>query len=129
MPELAHWTFPCTVGSIVDGDTIDLMVDMGFRTTREVRVRLNGVDTAEMYGVDDDSEEYATAQQHRQFVKEWVQRGFSYDADWPFVAETEKGTGKYGRYIAISLTRKSDGNELITDLIEQYPNVSEDYDG
>lgn len=128
MPELAHWTFPCNVGYIVDGDTIDLMVDMGFRTTREVRVRLNGVDTAEMYGVEQESEEYETGQEHRHFVREWVQQGYTYDDDWPFVVETEKGTGKYGRYIAISLTRKSDGNELITDLIEEYPNVAEEYE-
>jgi endonuclease YncB( thermonuclease family) len=41
------WTWPAFGVNVVDGDTVDLLVDRGFRETRLERVRLYGVDTPE----------------------------------------------------------------------------------
>lgn len=44
---------------VVDGDTIDLDIDLGFSMIRSsTRIRLKGVDTHEIFFVDNDSEEY-----------------------------------------------------------------------
>lgn len=39
--------FPCRIERVVDGDTIDVLVDQGFHTFRDVRVRLAGIDAPE----------------------------------------------------------------------------------
>ena len=41
------YEYKCTVLRIVDGDTIDVMVDLGFETWVKKRVRLYGIDCPE----------------------------------------------------------------------------------
>lgn len=92
------WDFPAKLDRVVDGDTYDVVVDMGFNCRRTVRVRLKGVDTAEVYGVAHDSDSYALGSEQSAVVVDWfdaVDRGLQ----WPFRVVTEK-TGKYGRYVA-----------------------------
>ena len=123
----AFWQFPARVERVVDGDTLDLTMDMGFRVQREVRVRLKGLDTAEVYGVKEDSDEYERGQEHAAFVADWVDRRQETQADWPFFVKTEKATGKYGRYIAV--VAGPDGDVLNDDLVAEYPEVEDDSDG
>ena len=42
------WTFECTVTRVVDGDTIELMVDVGFRLTYRDKFRLAHIDAPEL---------------------------------------------------------------------------------
>ncbi len=47
------WTYRCKVVRVVDGDTVDVDVDLGFNVwLRNERVRLAGVDTAELHSRD-----------------------------------------------------------------------------
>lgn len=39
--------YKATLKRVIDGDTIDALVDLGFHTSRKVRIRLLGIDTAE----------------------------------------------------------------------------------
>jgi micrococcal nuclease len=89
------WLFPAKLLRVVDGDTLDFEVDLGFRTFARIRVRLKGVDTPEVYGVKKDSAEYAKGQEASEFTKAW----FAEHGDECWLA-TEKATGKYGRWIA-----------------------------
>ncbi len=41
------YTYYTKVSNIVDGDTVDVFVDLGFKVWRQERMRLVGVDTAE----------------------------------------------------------------------------------
>ncbi|EON84746.1 phage protein, partial [Staphylococcus epidermidis 36-1] len=41
------YTFQAICTNVVDGDTIDILLDLGFKTTAERRVRLLNVDTPE----------------------------------------------------------------------------------
>jgi micrococcal nuclease len=41
------WTYDATVEHVVDGDTFDVAIDLGFRLTQRTRVRLHHVDTPE----------------------------------------------------------------------------------
>lgn len=113
------WEYQCRVENVVDGDTLDLLVDTGFRQRYAARVRLTGVDTAEVYGVSKDSEEYADGIEHAEFVDEWVADSGS--AEWPFIVRT-RTTGKYGRWLA-TLERKTDGEVLNEALIVEFPEV------
>jgi micrococcal nuclease len=57
---------------VIDGDTQDVVVDLGFHIQRRIRLRLLGVDTHETYGVDHDSEEYRRGKRETEFVAEWL---------------------------------------------------------
>ena len=41
------YTYFTKVSNVVDGDTVDVFVDLGFKVWRQERMRLVGVDTAE----------------------------------------------------------------------------------
>jgi micrococcal nuclease len=77
-----------TVVRVVDGDTIDLMVDLGFDVWKKERIRLGRVDAPEVRGVEREAGLAAKA-----FVEERLPVG-------SFVTlTTTKLKGKYGRYI------------------------------
>ena len=46
------WTLPAQVLDVVDGDTLTLNYNLGFQINRRARVRLAGVNAAEVFGVD-----------------------------------------------------------------------------
>lgn len=116
------WQYRADIEHVVDGDTIDLSIDLGFGvilTGDEARVRLRDVDTAEIYGTSKDSEEYAAGQRQKEFVEEWVAHGAN--QEWPFLIETKKDDerGKYGRWLAV-IIRRTDGANLNEDLIDEF---------
>lgn len=124
------WWFPARVRRVVDGDTIDLTFDLGFRNFSEQRVRLADVDTAEIYGTEKSSDEYERGMDQMGFVEQWFNDRNAWTNDvtsgeWPVDVTTEKATGKYGRWIAY--IEGPDGDVLNDDLIEAYPEVA--YDG
>jgi len=116
------WQYRADVERVVDGDTLDLRIDLGFGVTLtgdEARIRLHDIDTAEIYGSSRDSEEYQTGQVHKQFVEDWVAEAA--DEPWPFLVETRKDDerGKYGRWLA-TIHRRDDGAILNGDLLAEF---------
>lgn len=111
-----EWTYKAELDRVVDGDTYDLTVDLGFGTYKSIRVRARGIDTAEIYGVEKESDEYQLGMEQTRFVEDWFA-----DAD-EIVVRTEKdGKGKYGRYIADVVNE--DGQLLTDALIAEWPDV------
>lgn len=41
------WQYDCKVLRVIDGDTIDVMIDCGFKVFRKERIRLFGINTPE----------------------------------------------------------------------------------
>nr|VFJ66440.1 MAG: micrococcal nuclease [Candidatus Kentron sp. FW] len=74
--------YRCSVSRVVDGDTVDLRIDLGFRISIDVRVRLAEINAPERYT---DAGKKATAR-----LKELAPGIVS--------VETRK-TGKYGRWL------------------------------
>lgn len=105
--------------NVVDGDTIDVVVDLGFHITREIRLRLLHVDTHETHGVAKGTDEYRRGARETEYVKNWLPAGD--EDDWPLVIRTEK-RGKYGRYLA-EVERVSDGAVLNDDLLETFDDI------
>lgn len=93
---------------IVDGDTVDVVIDLGFDITRKERVRLNGIDTPETLTKDAVEKKYGLE------AKEYVEKWFSKQKE--IVIRTYKDD-KYGRTLGDFY-----GNEektLNTLLVEQ----------
>ena len=108
------------VENVVDGDTIDVYVDHGFRNYSGVRTRLLGVDTHEIHNTSRDSEEYKKGKAEQQFVIDWcVEAEVNHDGRYPFVLHTEKASGKYGRWLAL-VERKHDGEILNERLVDEF---------
>ena len=91
MPELPlpNYTYRATVVKIVDGDTIDVQLDLGFNITAQKRLRFLGIDTYEMRGEERELGKLATARLTELLEGNRV------------VVETKMdATGKYGRVLA-----------------------------
>jgi micrococcal nuclease len=86
-----YWTYRARLEKVVDGDTVDVLIDLGFQAFYRVRLRLLGVDAPEM-GSDAGSKAKA-------FTAEWIS---GLEGDWPLYVRTAK-TDKYGRYVATIL--------------------------
>ena len=81
---------------VVDGDTLDLDVDLGFSVHVEIRLRLLNIDTPETYGIKHDSEEYQRGLAATAYTEYWVQQNGANGV----IVESYKGkTGKYGRWL------------------------------
>lgn len=116
------WHYRADVERVVDGDTLDLRIDLGFGVTLtgdEARVRLLDVDTAEIFGSSKGSDEYATGQRQKAFVEEWIDQAG--EQTWPVFIETRKDDerGKYGRWLAV-IHRRNDGAKLNDDLVTEF---------
>lgn len=96
---------------VVDGDTYDLIIDLGFSMTTKQRIRLKGVDTPETWRQKKDSEEYKKGMAAKNYVVKRFQ-----DNNNECIIKTEKDMGVYGRYTAeiiFSDSETSLGPELV----------------
>jgi micrococcal nuclease len=101
------YRYYATLDRVVDGDTIDLTVDLGFSISYRIRARLVGIDTHETFGVAHDSAEYAKGVAEADFVEAWLT-----EATQLLVATKKDRTGKYGRYLATIFRYTEDGWEV-----------------
>ena len=81
------------VTKIVDGDTIDVLLDMGFDILYQQRVRLFGIDTPESRTRDKEEKKYGLLSKY--FLKDALSNGKK------ITIKTYKGdeTGKFGRIL------------------------------
>lgn len=86
--------YKAKVENIVDGDTMDVIIDLGFKMTTFQRIRLANIDTPETYSVKKDSEEYKKGMASKEHVMKRIAENNNM-----VKVETDKDTGKYGRYI------------------------------
>jgi len=84
------WVFKAVCTRVVDGDTVDLLVDLGFHARVTVRVRLDGIDTPEMHDSDPDQRALAVN------ARSWLERRLS---GAQLRVETAKADG-FGRWLA-----------------------------
>lgn len=110
------WQYRAQLDRVIDGDTVDLRVDLGFKTYKKIRVRLNGVDTAEIYGTSRDSDEYKRGIEQKRFVEKFL----AADGEWPLRFISEEESGKYGRWLGDC---EVDGDLLTEALISEWPEV------
>ena len=97
-----------SVDHIVDGDTFDCTVDLGFNISHKIRVRMQGIDTPESRTRD--LEEKARGLASKERLHTLLSSGFI-DGNSLIVVTHKKG--KYGRYLGTVYRQRKDGEEQL----------------
>jgi micrococcal nuclease len=100
------------VKKVVDGDTIDVVIDLGFSILFESRVRLAGIDTPESRTTD--KMEKALGLESKKYLESRIKAAKN------VVIKTEKldSSEKYGRILGW-IYLDGEGNSLNTEMIEK----------
>ena len=86
-------TYKCTILRVVDGDTVDVDIDLGFGVwLRKERIRILGIDTPESRTRDLTEKKYGLA------AKEYVKGFLPIGSQQTLITEKDK-TGKFGRIL------------------------------
>lgn len=97
-----------TVRRVVDGDTVDVELDVGLRITSHQRLRLFGIDAPEVRGPEREAGNAAT---------EYL-AGLIDNTDGSVWVRTLKDRrGKYGRYLAVLWPASGEGDSLNLQMI------------
>lgn len=88
------YEYKADLDRVVDGDTIDVVIDLGFKMTTNQRIRLYGIDTPEIFSAKKGSPEHVKGMAAKKFVEDRLAAN-----DNHFKIKTHKYTGKYGRYL------------------------------
>ena len=86
-----------SVDKVLDGDTIDVTIDLGFDLYKKERVRIAGVDTPEKRTRD--LEEKALGIDATNWMKEHLEETINGDDELIIRTELKGGVGKYGRLL------------------------------
>jgi micrococcal nuclease len=106
-------TVSARVEEVVDGDTLDVVCNLGFGLRFQTTIRLIAVDTHETYGESEDSEEYRRGIKEKRFVEGWIaeaERAAS--SRFPLDLKIYE-KGGFGRWLA----EVSDGDEVLNQRI------------
>lgn len=126
------YTYAATVVRWIDGDTVELDVDLGFQITKRERFRLHGVDTPELrprrakYETDGQVDEAARADEARRgrealsFVERVAPVGSEVE-----IRTIKDRQGKFGRYLVEVVG--IDGEDVALALIDAGLAVRADY--
>ena len=85
------------INRVVDGDTIDVTIDLGFELYKKERVRVAGVDTPEKRTRD--KEEKALGIDATNWLKDKLNETIKGDEELIIRTELKGGVGKYGRLL------------------------------
>jgi len=96
---------------VIDGDTIDFVIALGFDIETLKRVRLIGVDTPEIHGVKKTSKEYAEGKKAMEYVESVLTPG-----RWVELKTYGGPREKYGRWLAEVFV---DGKDFNRELIKK----------
>ena len=101
---------------VVDGDTADAMIDLGFNTWVKKRIRFYGVDTWESRTRD--LEEKKKGLEAKEFTKHLLQ-----DSDDGKFSLISYGTGKYGRVLGEMFVKGHD--KSVNELLKEHGHAYE----
>lgn len=100
------YEYKAKVKKVIDGDTVDCYIDMGFNVGMKVRIRLNGIDTPESRTRDLEEKRYGLGAKRR--VEELLEANDNY-----FVVLSH-GVGKFGRCLGEIFLPGADGQTLVS---------------
>ena len=92
------------VVKVVDGDTIDIVIDLGFNLSKKERVRLAGIDSPESRTKDLEEKKFGL--ESKEFLERRLKTGISSGLK----VKTEKD-GKYGRMLGWIFVGKTNINK------------------
>lgn len=105
--KMEKYNYKAKLVKVVDGDTIDAMIDVGFDIWIKKRIRYKGIDTWESRTRDlDEKKKGLAAKARNKELLESVSKKSGY-----FIIKSY-GTGKYGRVLADVYIHDSDNNHI-----------------
>lgn len=107
--KLNPWIYNAEVKKVVDGDTFDIIIDLGFDTLRKGRVRLYGVNTPESRTSNIEEKKQGLAA--KEFTEQWLAKA----QNWVKIETIIDKNEKYGRVLAKVWDK--DGNCLNSDIV------------
>jgi micrococcal nuclease len=93
--------YRCALDRVIDGDTIDVCIDLGFDVMTRKRCRLLGIDTPESRTSDKEEKVYGL--QSKKKLREWCLKAIESDKDdihLELRCKKGKTSDKYGRVLA-----------------------------
>tara|TARA_B100000787_G_C16195865_1_gene300787 strand:+ start:3383 stop:3889 length:507 start_codon:yes stop_codon:yes gene_type:complete len=93
--------YKCSLDRVIDGDTIDVCIDLGFDVLTRKRCRLLGIDTPESRTSDKEEKKYGL--QSKKKLVEWCLKAIESDKDdihLEIRCKQGKTKDKYGRVLA-----------------------------
>lgn len=103
------YEYKCQLLKVVDGDTIDVLIDVGFSTFRKERVRLYGINAPESRTRNLEEKKKGLAAKSR--LKDILK---SFGKDFLIKTEIDK-KGKYGRILGViyNLDKSNNANAIL----------------
>jgi len=105
------YEYNCTVTRVVDGDTIDVILDLGFSVLHKCRVRLYGIDTPESRTRDKD--EKVRGKLAAKYLEDSIKNG----TEIILRSKLKDSKGKYGRVLGEIIV---DNININQSMIEKY---------
>ena len=99
------YEYNCKVKRVVDGDTVDVVIDLGFDIHFATRVRLYGMDTPESRTRNKD--EKVRGYMSKDFLEEWMEK------DDVVIRTRRDKKGKFGRVLGEMIVRGENINKLM----------------
>ena len=113
MKKMKVRTYPCRVDRVVDGDTVDVSIDIGFSVWISQRLRIHAFDAPESRTRDKREKVHGLACKDR--VKELVPEG-----SMQIITTVKSGRGKYGRVLSDFLNVEPDATLVDVLLRERH---------
>jgi len=107
--KLNPWIYNAEVKKVVDGDTFDIIIDLGFDVLKKGRVRLYGINTPESRTSNLEEKQKGLAA--KEFTDQWLTKAAHKVKIETIIDKNEK----YGRVLAI--VWDNNGNCLNTDIV------------
>ena len=96
------------IKKVVDGDTVDVIIDLGFNILHSARIRLLGIDTPESRTRDLEEKKYGL--KAKRYLKEQLSKG-------DITMKSHKEKGKFGRVLGVLF---ADGQNINDLMVENY---------
>ena len=107
----AAWRYQAKLDRVIDGDTVDAMIDLGFSTHRSIRIRFHGINTPESRTRDKAEKKRGLAAKDRLIE--------ILEADGNQFVIQSLGVGKYGRCLGILYTESLGDTSVQQTLIDE----------
>ena len=118
--EISKYEYKAKLVRVVDGDTCDALIDLGFDTWVKKRIRFKGVDTWECRTRD--KEEKVKGLAAKAFTRDLLE-----NSDEGKFALRSHGVGKYGRVLGELFVKGEE--KSVNELLKEHGHASEYYGG
>jgi micrococcal nuclease len=113
------YIYNCKVLNVVDGDTIDVEIDLGFNIKIKARVRLLGLDTPEVFGPKAEAAGIVASD----FTKTWIKERQAISDSFEYHSIKYNARDKYGRSLGILIWTGAKLAESLNEAIKASGNI------